>query len=213
MYHFEWAGDHASGVRDGNAGAHLSEVEGGDSPAVGWRQDLLRVRETLVEDLAYPGEGVRDSLEVAAAGLGHRRATTPASSQYARDLSYYLPGLDPTGDLGVKVGDENSLAFERSGQHHGGRTTETILVTAGLRSIIAASRSAIACDCGSALSSVPATPSVSATAQGLGTARTTTRDVAHGLGTGNWARSARSQRRSGSSARCASARCADGVTR
>ena len=49
------AGDHASRVRNGNAGAHLSEVEGGDSPAVGWRQDLLRVRETLVEDLAHPG--------------------------------------------------------------------------------------------------------------------------------------------------------------
>ena len=71
------------GVRDGDAGAHLSEVEGGDSPAVGWRQDLLRVREPLVEDLAHPREGVGDGLEVATAGLGHRRAAAPAAPEYA----------------------------------------------------------------------------------------------------------------------------------
>jgi hypothetical protein len=87
-YYVERPGDNPSGVRDGNAGAYLSEVEGGDSPAVGWRQDLLRIREPSVEDLAYPREGVGDSLEVAAAGLGHRRAATPASPQYARDLAH-----------------------------------------------------------------------------------------------------------------------------
>ena len=54
----------------------------------------------MVEDLAHPGEGVGDSFEVAAAGLGHRRAATAAAPEYARDLAYYLPGLNPTGDLG-----------------------------------------------------------------------------------------------------------------
>jgi hypothetical protein len=43
-YHVERAGQNAASIRDGDAGAYLSEVEGGDSPAVGWRQDLLRVR-------------------------------------------------------------------------------------------------------------------------------------------------------------------------
>jgi hypothetical protein len=85
----------------------------------------------LVEDLPYPGEGVGDSLEVAAACLGHRRAASPTSSQYARDLTHYLSGLDPTRDLGVKVGDKNSLASERSGKHHSGRTSETILDVVG----------------------------------------------------------------------------------
>ena len=82
-YHVEWAGDNASRIREGDAGAYLSEVEGGDSPAVGWGQGLLRACEALVEDLAYPREGVGDGLQVAAAGLGHRRAATPASSEYA----------------------------------------------------------------------------------------------------------------------------------
>jgi hypothetical protein len=45
-YHLERTGHNTFGVRYGDAGAYLSQVEGGDSPAVGWRQDLLRVRET-----------------------------------------------------------------------------------------------------------------------------------------------------------------------
>ena len=87
-YHFEGAGKNASRVGDGDAGAYFPEVEGGDAPAVGLPQGLLRARETLPEDLAHPRERVGDGFEVAAAGLGHRRATATATAEHARDLAH-----------------------------------------------------------------------------------------------------------------------------
>lgn len=82
-YHVEGGGKDASRVGDGDAGAYFPEVEGGDAPAVGLPQGLLRARETLAEDLAHPRERIGDGFEVAAAGLGHRRAPAPASAQHA----------------------------------------------------------------------------------------------------------------------------------
>src|SRR5215217_9039884 len=74
------------GIRDGDAGAYLSEVEGSDTPTgvCGRRQGLLlRTGEPMVQDLARPLQGFRDGLEVVASGLGHRRPPATAAAEHA----------------------------------------------------------------------------------------------------------------------------------
>jgi len=71
------------GIRDGDAGAYLSEVEGNDTPTgVCERRQwlLLRAGEPMAQDLARPLQGFRDGLEVAASGLGHRRPAATAAA-------------------------------------------------------------------------------------------------------------------------------------
>ena len=77
--------DRPRGIRDGDAGTHLSEVEGSDTPTGVCRRQvlLLRAGEPLAQDLARPAQGFGDGLEVAAPGLGHRRPAATAAAEHA----------------------------------------------------------------------------------------------------------------------------------
>jgi len=93
-HHLKGVGDHTPGIGDGDAGAYVPHIKGGDAPAAGPGQGLLPAGETLVQDLPHPGQGVGDGTEVTATSLGHGSTPSSSTAEHTRYLAHYLPSLD-----------------------------------------------------------------------------------------------------------------------